>query len=144
MNWLIIDEKYLNYLRAKEKRIPFSDYGQNKYKPFFGVLFETDEFYYVTQILHPQNRHLTMKANEDFKKIYLPDSNRLIAVINLNYMFPIPKSLYQKLEYKDIDKAAIKIYNNKYDRPDSVLAKRCIDFKELEVLALKYSTTTIE
>jgi len=56
MNWLIIDEKYLNYLRAKEKRIPFSDYVQNKYKPFFGMLFETDEFYYVTQIPHPQAR----------------------------------------------------------------------------------------
>lgn len=42
MEWLVIDEKYLNYLRDKESRIPKSDYGNDKYKPFFGVLFETD------------------------------------------------------------------------------------------------------
>ena len=44
----------------------------------------------------------------DFYKIFLPDKNptlpdRLVAVINLNYMFPVPKSLIQALEYKDID-----------------------------------------
>ena len=169
MNWLVIDEKYLNYLRNIEKRIPMSDYGKDKYKPFFGVLFETKDFYYVTQISHPQSRHLKMKANQDFKKVYLPDSNRLVAVINLNYMFPIPKSMYQKLEYKDIDKhrtfvddeekskyidlmkkeikiintmnieqAAIRVYENKYEKPDSDLAKRCIDFKAMEQLALQY------
>ena len=110
-----------------------------------------------------------MKANEDFKKIFDPKSNRLIAVINLNYMFPIPKTMYNKLQYKDLDKhrtfkneiekskyislmktelkvintmeldkVAIKVYNNKYDKPDSNLAKRCIDFKKMEVLSLQY------
>ena len=34
MNWLVIDEKYLDYLRKTERRIPFSDYGKDKYKPF--------------------------------------------------------------------------------------------------------------
>ena len=169
MNWLVIDEKYLDYLRKTEPRIPFSDYGKDKYKPFFGVLFETEKFYYVTQISHPQTRHMKMKANQDFKKVYLPDSNRLIAVINLNYMFPIPKSLYQQLEYKDVDKhrtfmnetekskyidlmktelkiintmnlekSSFHIYKNKYEKPDSDLAKRCIDFKQMEKLALQY------
>ena len=32
----------------------------------------------------------------------IPD--RLVAVVNLNYMFPIPKSILSTLEYKDIDK----------------------------------------
>ncbi|MBC5746206.1 type III toxin-antitoxin system ToxN/AbiQ family toxin, partial [Lachnospiraceae bacterium MD308] len=93
----------------------------------------------------------------------------LIAVINLNYMFPIPKNIYNKLQYKDLDKhrtfknekekskyislmrtelkvintmdldkVALKVYNNKYDKPDSDLAKRCIDFKDMEKLALSY------
>lgn len=169
MDWLVIDEKYLNYLRDKEKRISISDYGNDKYKPFFGVLFESEDFYYVTQVSHPQPRHLKMKSNEDFKKIYIPDSNRLIAVINLNYMFPIPKCMYEKLQYKDIEKhrsfkdekekskyiglmktelkimngmnlskAAMKLYDNKYRKPESDLAKRCIDFKDIEKLALQY------
>lgn len=171
MDWLVIDEKYLDYLRHTERRIPLSDYGKDKYKPFFGVLFETDDFYYITQVSHPQKRHYKMKSNEDFKKVYLQDSNRLVAVININYMFPIPKSMYKKLEYKDIDKhrtfadnkekskyidlmkkelkainamnlskSAVKIYENKYNKPESDLAKRCFDFKCLERLALKYNT----
>ncbi len=169
MEWLVIDEKYLNYLRKTEHRIPKSNYGNDKYKPFFGVLFETDDFYYVTQVSHPQKRHLEMKANEDFKKIYEPKRNRLIAVVNLNYMFPIPKSLYEKLQYKNIDqhrffendqakskyislmktelkvinkmgleKAAKKIYENKYNNPGNELSKRCINFKDMENLALSY------
>ena len=102
MEWLVIDENYLNYLRKIEPHIPYSDYGSNGFKPFFGVLFETSNFYYVTQISHPQKRHLTMKNNVDFKKIFFPGSNKLLAVINLNYMFPIPKSEKRPLYYKDI------------------------------------------
>lgn len=33
-NWFIIDEKYLDYLRKEEQRIPYSDYGSNKFKLF--------------------------------------------------------------------------------------------------------------
>lgn len=103
MEWLIIDECYLSYLRSVEKRIPFSNYGNDKYKPFFGVLFETDKFYYVIQISHAQPRHARMKNNIDFKKIYDPKDNRLLAVVNLNYMFPILKSQKKILRYQDID-----------------------------------------
>ena len=30
-------------------------------------------------------------------------ADRLVAVVNLNYMFPIPKSIIYPLEYKNID-----------------------------------------
>lgn len=104
MDWLVVTEDYLKYLRSVENRIPFSDYGSTKHKPFFGILFETDDFYYITQISHVQERHYTMKNGKDFKKIYDPKDNRLLAVVNLNYMFPIPKSLKTVLKYKDIEK----------------------------------------
>ena len=38
----------------------------------------------------------------------------------------------------NIEKSAIRIYENKYEKPDSNLAKRCIDFKQMEKLALQY------
>ena len=38
MKWINVDENYLDYLRSFEKRIPKTDYGSDKYKPFFGVL----------------------------------------------------------------------------------------------------------
>ena len=108
-NWVVIDEKYLDFLRKTEKRIPFSDYGTDKHKPFFGVLFEIGDLAYVTQISHAQPRHIKLRNAPDFIKIFIPDRNpvnpdRLVAVVNLNYMFPIHKSLVEKLEYKDIEK----------------------------------------
>lgn len=93
MQWINVNEEYLNYLRNFEKRIPLTDYGTDKYKPFFGILFEKDNLYYITQVSHPQPRHYAMKQQKDFYKIYAPSqTERLIAVINLNYMFPIPKT----------------------------------------------------
>ena len=108
-NWVVIDEEYLNFLRKAENRIPISNYGADKYKPFFGVLFEVGDLSYVTQISHSQPRHVGMRNAPDFVKIYIPDRDpvrpdRLAAVVNLNYMFPVHKSLIKNLEYKDIDK----------------------------------------
>ena len=104
MKWINVDENYLNYLRAHESRIPRTDYGSNKYKPFFGILFEKDNLYYVTQVSHPQERHKKMKQQKDFYKIFNPKNpQQLLAVINLNYMFPIPKEYTYKFEKKKIN-----------------------------------------
>ena len=87
-------------------------------------------------------------------------------------MFPMPKALYKRLEYKDIEqhrtfvdevekskyidllktelkiintmnveKSAIRVYKNKYENPESDLAKRCIEFKKMEELANEYNMT---
>ena len=103
MEWVIIPEKYLNYLRASESRIPKSDYGKDKYKPFFGILFETDTCYYVTQVSSVKSRHQKMKTSIDFHKLYNEKNNKLLAVVNLNYMFPVPKVLVKKLKYSEMD-----------------------------------------
>lgn len=106
IKWKVSDDTYLNYLRENyERRIPFSDYGDDKHKPFFGSLFEKGDMIYISQVSHPQKgKHDIMTQQLDFYKIYHPDDNRLIAVVNLNYMFPIHKSLLIDLEYKDIEK----------------------------------------
>lgn len=103
MQWINVNEKYLDYLRETEKRIPRTDYGTDRYKPFFGVLFEVDDLYYITQVSHPQDRHKKLKQQKDFYKIFDPKvPNRLIAVVNLNYMFPIPKEQTSPFVKKDI------------------------------------------
>ena len=168
MRWINVDENYLDYLRNYESRIPRTDYGENKYKPFFGVLFETDDLYYVTQVSHPQKRHEKLKQQLDFYKLY--NGNQFIAVVNLNYMFPIPKqhtSPFQKkyidtyrtfeseeekknyialldLELKAINRLNLGekakfLYDLKYKKPDNNIARRCIDFKEMERLANLYT-----
>ena len=55
------------------------------------------------EVSHAQPRHLKMKKQPDFFKIYDPqDLSRLIAVVNLNYMFPIPKNEVTPFAKKDI------------------------------------------
>lgn len=170
MNWINVNEDYLDYLRETEGRIPRTDYGTDKYKPFFGILFEVGDLYYITQVSHPQQRHRNLKQQKDFYKLFDPKNpNRLIAVVNLNYMFPIPKEQttpfvkkdihtyrtfkteVEKSKYidlldtellvinsMDLGTKAQELYKLKYDFPDDVVSKRCIDFKAMEQLAVKY------
>lgn len=170
MKWIMVNEQYLDYLRSFERRIPYTDYGSDKYKPFFGVLFEKDGLCYITQISHPQERHESMRNQLDFFKIYDPDlTTRLIAVININYMFPVPKSEITPFrkskinEYRTFDteeekskyinlldkelrvintlnlvSSAKKLYDNKYNYPDSIVSQRCLDYKKLEEKAFKW------
>lgn len=170
MKWINVNEEYLDFLREYESRIPKTNYGDDKYKPFFGILFEKGNLYYITQISHAQERHLKMKNQPDFFKIYDPDDfSRLIAVVNLNYMFPIPKNEVSPFIKKEIDSyrtfksedekskyinlldaeiksinklnlsvAAENLYLKKYSFPNSVIARRCLDYKELEKFAKEW------
>lgn len=90
MKWKIVNEAYLDYLRNVESRIPKSNYGVNKFKPFFGVLFDLDdEISYITQISHPQSRHVNMKSQKDLHKVYDLKSNKLLCSLFLNHLLKI-------------------------------------------------------
>lgn len=100
--WKIINKDYLDYLRENyESRIPRTDYGNDKLKPFFGELMRVGDLAYVTQVSSAKPRHNKIKANIDFQKIIHNDV--LIAVVNLNYMFPVPVSEMTDLEYEKIE-----------------------------------------
>ncbi len=103
--WKIVDERYLDFLRDNyEPRIPHSNYGKDKYKPFFGELFRIGRMSYISQISSPKERHYDMKDSMDFIKIYDPKTkSRLLGVINLNYMFPIATGGLEDLDYRTID-----------------------------------------
>ena len=126
MIWKHIDDSFLDWMRERyEKRVPFSDYGEYGYKPFFGTLFAVNDLIYVTQISSPKERHANMKQSLDFYKIYHPDDDSLIAVVNLNYMFPAPNSVLEDLEYKNL---------NKYRSFDDEKEKsKYIDFLRMEL-----------
>ena len=130
-------------------------------KPFFGELFTIGNYSYITQISSYKPRLEKVKESKDFYKIY--KFNKLIACVNLNYMFPIFTKDVRYLNYNDIDKfrtfktlkeksnyiaflkfelqeinkkpitiSAKYLYKNKYEKPDSSLSKRCLDYKRLE------------
>lgn len=167
MKWYTIEDEFLNWLRTYEKRIPNNYYGPNKFKPFFGVLFEIDDIAYISQISHPKEKHNKLKENLDFVKLY--NENKLLAVINLNYMFPVPKRKLIEVKYKYIDKfrtfetdkerekyitllkkelkemnkknlneKAKRVYKLKYSNPEHRVSQRSFDFKELEKKCNEY------
>lgn len=172
MYWVKVDEEYLDYLRKYESRIPYTNYGNDKIKPFFGVLFEKDGLCYVTQVSHPQPRHNKLKQSKDFYKLY-ENNTRLIGVVNLNYMFPMPKSILEEMKMAEIGNyrtfvsdsekskyidllnkelaeierlelnlRAEELYKNKYLYPEDRVSKRCVDFKQLEELAKFWKCNT--
>ena len=164
-NWKLIDEDFLDFLRTKETRIPKTNYGLGKMKPFFGELFEKDGLAYVTQISSAKPRHLKMKQTLDFLKFY-DSKNDLVFVVNLNYMFPVPKKYLSNLNYayiyslkspteaskyisflknelkmlnsQDITKKALRIYQLKQNNPNHVISNRCFDFLSLENACHEY------
>ncbi|MDE7293017.1 MAG: type III toxin-antitoxin system ToxN/AbiQ family toxin [Oscillospiraceae bacterium] len=169
IKWKILDEEYTDFLRNNyEPRIPYTDYGKDKYKPFFGELFRVGRLVYVTQVTSPKPRHYKMKNSLDFQKIYI--DGRLISCVNLNYMFPVPDKELSDLEYSEIDsfvrfasekdkskyirllqyelqeinklpieRNAQILYKRKYEKPDDYISKRCFDFLYLEQCAQKWT-----
>lgn len=160
-SWKIIKNEYLDYLRQYEQRIPLTDYGTRKMKPFFGALFEIDNLIYVTQVSSPKPRHMHMKNSLDFQKYYIKD--HLAGVVNLNYMFPVPQYEIANLDYAIIDNyktfddidernkyihflklqlveirklgledKAKRVYNLKQENPQHIISLRSFDFKTLE------------
>ncbi|WP_339059599.1 type III toxin-antitoxin system ToxN/AbiQ family toxin [Fusobacterium animalis] len=168
MIWCTINKDYISFLKNYDSRIPNIDYGNNGYKPFFSPLFEKDGLVYVTQVSSKKPRHLKMKESIDFVKIFDKTNKKLISVINLNYMFPVPKSEIIEVKYKNISnfrtfssldeknkyinllKYEMKVINNKniqaqalkvYNsvNTDSFLKNRSLPFLLLEEKATEYS-----
>lgn len=169
----LIDDGYMDFLRRKDRRIPYNDYGDDHYKPFFRTLFKKGDLSYVACITSPKAKHRHMKTSKDFKKVFI-DTNKqrgrfFVGAINLNHMFPVPSKYISNVNFEEIDKvrtfrnsrekskyisllkhelesmskmdlseAAKELYNYKYSRPETSLAKRCLDFKELEKEANLY------
>lgn len=166
MQYVRIRDAYIEYLKEYETRIPNQNYGKGHYKPFYILdnLKDDGNVIYVNQLTSPKVRHLRMSENIDFKKLLYPDGH-LSGATNLNYMFPVlpefiePVSLHDIKaivnENKAVNKLAIQrkilesrkdelqknmdtIYRLKYEMPDSPLARRCLDYKNLETVMLQY------
>ena len=129
---------------------------QSNERKYIGIILKVNEHDYFAPLSSFKQKHYKMKEGLDFIKI------KTFAVINLNNMFPVPKSQvidfdiksvknpkYKELlqrEYriitsleKRIIESAEKLYNYKIENKDNTpLAKRCNDFLLLEQKATEY------
>ena len=162
INWYIIKNEYVNYLKQFDNKVQNIDYKKS-IKPYIGMIFSLDKFNYYVPISSPKSKHYSMGENIDFLKIM--DGDKIISVINLNNMIPVDNSSVELLDYKRISRYIIfknqteklkyiallrkelliinnrkkeiferakKLYEIKINSPKSKIAKRCCNFKLLE------------
>lgn len=102
MRWYVVDKDYVNYLHSVDNKVEFIDY-KNKLKPYFGIILQINDFNYYLPVSSSKEKHKTMKNNLDFLKLIDKDG-KIIAVLNINNMIPVPSQFISDLNYKDIDK----------------------------------------
>lgn len=79
-----IYDKYIDYLRKFDKRVP---YNKNKKRPYIGIVYEYNGINYFAPLSSPKKKHLKIRQNAvDVFKI---DDGKL-GVININNMVPTP------------------------------------------------------
>ncbi|MGL6101129.1 MAG: type III toxin-antitoxin system ToxN/AbiQ family toxin [Fusobacteriaceae bacterium] len=137
MKWCTIDKKF-------EPKIPDIDYGEKKLKPFFTPLFKVGDLIYVSQVTSPKPRHSQIKEDLDFVKLF--KGTKIIGVVNLNYMFPVPESLIIEIEYSFLEN--FKEFQTEKEKNDYIvllkkemkeIKNRNIDKKAEELYSLRYT-----
>ena len=152
-----IDNNYINYLSPHAPHLFHNKKpGQQNERKYIAIILQVNGLDYFAPLSSFKPKHNKMSEMMDFIKV------KNYAVINLNNMFPVPKSEctfvdIQKetdLQYKSllraeyryiksiqdkIKKNATTIYNHKISNGNSTgLAKRCNDFLLLEKLCKEY------
>ncbi|MCI9626872.1 MAG: type III toxin-antitoxin system ToxN/AbiQ family toxin [Clostridia bacterium] len=152
-----VNREYINYLLPAAPHL-FQNkkpYQQNERK-YIGIILRVHNMDYFAPLSSFKPKHRNMHDSVDFLKV------KDYAVINLNNMFPVPKSEYtyidiqreQDLSYRallraeyryiksiqeKIRKNALVVYSHRLKYGDGTpLGKRCNDFSTLERLYKNY------
>ena len=157
-----LDTDYCNYLREFDEKVPYN-YNEKELRPFIGVLFTIDSLMYFAPLSSPKPKHQKLKSKLDFLKI----DNGKLGAINFNNMLPVTDKNIIKLDldkecltkseekYTKLLKEQIYWLNRNdeklflrskklYDKYingtlDKNIAKRCCNFKLLEVKCREYN-----
>lgn len=100
-----INEKYCSYLRKYDYRVSYNQNTKNN-RPFVGILFKVNNFFYFAPLTSPKKKHIKLKNKIDFLKI----DNGILGAINFNNMIPVNINDFTKVEI------SISTKNVKYNR----------------------------
>ncbi len=163
-----MDMKYVRDLHKADDRVQsVSPQIHKNNRPFVGVIVVCEDHLYCVPLDHPKEKHYRMKNDVDFTRIF--DGEKIIGVLNFNNMIPVDKSVVRKMNirignnddksekaYKNLcakeldwiqksQDAIVKKANKLYrmittEEANSILRRRCVDFKKLEaVLELQFN-----
>lgn len=153
-----INSRYIDYLSPYAPHLFLNKKPeQHNERKYIGIILQVNGMNYFAPLSSFKPKHDKMKEMIDFIKI------KKYAVINLNNMFPVPKTecryveiakekdfRYRSLllaEYRYIKsiqdrirKNALVIYKHKQENGNTTgLSKRCNDFVTLEMLCINYN-----
>lgn len=152
-----VNHQYIDYLSPYVPHLFHNKKsGQQNERKYVGIILQVNGLDYFAPLSSFKAKHKMMSETIDFIKV------KNYAVINLNNMFPVPKSEYISVdiskepnpkykalllaEYRYIKsiqnkicKNALTVYKHKINNGNSTgLAKRCNDFGLLEQLYKEY------
>ncbi len=163
-----MDMKYVRNLHAVDDKVQsVSPQIHKSNRPFVGVVVICDEHKYCVPLDHPKPKHLTMKNDVDFTRIF--HDKKLIGVMNFNNMIPVDDTVITKMNVKinKNDSSEVKAYKNlcsneldwvqknqdalvkkanklykmiTSDKANNKLKNRCLDFKKLEGVLVKWKS----
>ena len=90
-----VDSDYCDYLRKFDNKVQYNK-GNKELRPFIGILFVIDNYYYFAPLSSPKPKHLKMKNQLDFMKI----ENGNLGAVNFNNMIPVTKNNYTLVDLK--------------------------------------------
>lgn len=97
LNFYIIDDKYINYLRQFDEHIA---YNKNQKRPYIGVVIVVEEHYYFAPLFSPKQKHKTYKDNLTFFKIVNKKTKNDLGIIRFSDMIPVPQECVYLLDIK--------------------------------------------
>lgn len=90
-----VDSDYCNFLREKDKCVPYNT-DKKSTRPFVGIVLSINGYNYYAPLSSPKPKHLKMKNQIDFLKI----ENGEWGVINFNNMIPIHSNCINKVNMR--------------------------------------------
>ena len=90
-----ISIKYIRDLHRADDNVPsVSPQIGKAHRTFLGVVVTSGDKQYCSPLASPKAKHKSMKDRADFIKVY-NEREKLIAVLNLNYMIPVCDSVIE-------------------------------------------------
>jgi protein AbiQ len=167
LNLYTVNMKYIRNLSHVDSHV-FSVSPQigKSTRPFIGVIIICDDKQYCVPLSSPKPKHITMKNDIDFSKVFGSDG-KLIGVLNFNNMIPVNASVITKIDLKihAYDSISVKKYKNltidqltfcqknqdaivrkanklyrliTQNKANNMIKRRCCRYTELEKVLLRF------
>lgn len=103
--FVIITDKYIDYLRKTEPRV-MSNKAENRiyHRKYLGIIEELNGYKYFIPLSSPKDKDYIQNGkpkNDTLITIYIKDSKRLYGKLKFNNMIPVPEAEIIKYDLND-------------------------------------------